>query len=60
MDSPIKKACAVAEVIHNDPVMAGQIREYIPVRELLDLLGITVNEVLYATPAPEDDGDLPA
>jgi hypothetical protein len=57
MESPIKLAESVVEVMRHDPVMAAQIREYIPVRELLQLLGIALNETT-ALPTPEGQRDL--
>lgn len=52
-------AKAYADVLLADPVMAGQIKEHLPVRQLLEVLQLTEEEVLqaYSIPVvPDDDG----
>ena len=50
-------AKAYAEVLRSDPVMARQIKEHIPVEQLLELLGLSEEEVLKSFRIPEEDAE---
>lgn len=50
-------AKAYAEVLRSDPVMARQIKEHIPVGQLLELLDLTEDEVLETFRIPAKDAD---
>lgn len=53
-------AKAYADVLLADPVMAGQIKEHLPIRQLLEVLQLTEEEVLQAYSIPvtqTDDGE---
>ena len=50
-------AKAYAEVLRSDPVMARQIKEHIPVGQLLELLGVTEEEVRETFRIPAKDAD---
>lgn len=50
-------AKAYAEVLRSDPVMARQIKEHIPVGQLLELLDVTEEEVLQTFRIPAKDAD---
>lgn len=50
-------AKAYAEVLRSDPVMARQIKEHIPVGQLLELLDVTEDEVLETFRIPAKDAD---
>ena len=53
---PMDVAYDLAEVMRRDRVAAGMIREYIPVDELIEILGLTEEDFLRAFPALTDDG----
>jgi hypothetical protein len=52
----MRMAAAYADILRADPVMAGQIKEHIPIRDLLDLLQLSEYDVLaaYRIPVCED------
>ena len=50
-------AKAYAEVLRSDPVMARQIKEHIPVGQLLELLDLNEEEVLETFRIPAKDAD---
>lgn len=50
-------AKAYAEVLRSDPVMARQIKEHIPVGQLLELLDLSQDEVLETFRIPAKDAD---
>jgi len=50
-------AKAYAEVLRSDPVMARQIKEHIPVGQLLELLDLSEEEVLETFRIPAKDAD---
>lgn len=55
----MRMAKAYADVLLADPVMAGQIKEHLPIRQLLEILQLTEKEVIqaYSIPVvPDDDG----
>jgi hypothetical protein len=41
------KAKAYADALRDDPVMASQIREHLSPEQLIQLLGITENDILH-------------
>lgn len=54
----MRMAKAYADVLLADPVMAGQIKEHLPIRQLLEVLRLSEEEVVqaYQIPVvPEDD-----
>lgn len=50
-------AKAYAEVLRSDPVMARQIKEHIPVGQLLELLDLSEEEVCEHFRIPAKDAD---
>lgn len=50
-------AKAYAEVLRSDPVMARQIKEHIPVGQLLELLDLSEEEVRETFRIPAKDAD---
>ena len=57
--SVIRMAKAYADILVADPVMAGQIKEHLPIRQLLELLQLSEREVLeaYQIPVLTEDGE---
>ena len=50
-------AKAYAEVLRSDPVMARQLKEHIPVGQLLELLDVTKEEVCETFRIADPDAD---
>jgi len=50
-------AKAYADVLRSDPVMARQLKEHIPVGQLLELLDLSEEEVLETFRIPAKDAD---
>lgn len=57
--SVIRMAKAYADILVADPVMAGQIKEHLPIRQLLELLQLSEDEVIqaYQIPVLTEDGE---
>jgi hypothetical protein len=53
---PMDVAYDLAEAMRRDRVAAGMIREYIPVDQLIGILGLTEEDFLRAFPALTDGG----
>jgi hypothetical protein len=51
----MRMAKAYADVLLADPVMAGQIKEHLPIRQLLEILQLTEEEVIQAYNIPVTD-----
>lgn len=56
MSSPLYAARELARQLRDDRISAGQIKEYIPVAELIEILGLTEEDFHQAFPALTDDG----
>lgn len=50
-------AKAYADVLRSDPIMARQLKEHIPVGQLLELLDLSEEEVLETFRIPAKDAD---